>query len=66
MRQIGVTEVTYYRWRREYGGTKTDRLRRLEKLEKGNQRLRHAASDLALDELVLAEVVRGTGGPVCS
>ena len=71
IRQIGVTEVTYYRWRREYGGMKTDQLRRLKELEiageaelrQGNQRLRRAVSDLTLDKLILAEAVRGTEGP---
>ena len=62
IRQIGVTEVTYYRWRREYGGMKTDQLRRLKELEKENQRLRRAVSDLTLDKLILAEAVRGTVG----
>ena len=60
VRQIGVTEVTYYRWRREYGGMKTDQLRRLKELEKENQRLRRAVSDLTLDKLILAEAARGS------
>ena len=59
IRQIGVSEVTYYRWRREYGGMKTDQLRRLKELEKENQRLRRAVSDLTLDKLILAEAARG-------
>ena len=59
IRQIGVTEVTYYRWRREYGGMKSDQLRRLKELEKENQRLRRAVSDLTLDKLILAEAARG-------
>ena len=59
IRQIGVTEVTYYRWRREYGGMKTDQLRRLKELEKENARLRRAVSDLTLDKLILAEAARG-------
>ena len=63
VRQIGVTEVTYYRWRREYGGMKTDQLRRLKELEKESQRLRRAVSDLTLDKLILAEAARGTEGP---
>ena len=62
VRQIGVTEVTYYRWRREYGGMKTNQLRRLKELEKENQRLRRAVSDLTLDKLILAEAARGTVG----
>ena len=59
IRQIGVTEVTYYRWRREYGGMKTDQLKRLKELEKENQRLRRAVSDLTLDKLILAEAAQG-------
>jgi transposase-like protein len=59
IRQIGVTEVTYYRWRREYGGMKTDQLKRLKELEKENERLRRAVSDLTLDKLILAEAARG-------
>ncbi len=59
IRQIGVTEVTYYRWRREYGGMKTDQLRRLKELEKENQRLRRAVSDLTLDKVILTEAARG-------
>ena len=59
IRQIGVTEVTYYRWRCEYGGMKTDQFRRLKELEKENQRLRRAVSDLTLDKLILAEAARG-------
>ena len=59
VRQIGVTEVTYYRWRREDGGMKTDQLKRLKELEKENQRLRRAVSDLTLDKLILAEAARG-------
>ncbi len=59
IRQIGVTEVTYYRWRREYGGMKTDQLKRLKELEKENQRLRRAISDLTLDKVILTEAARG-------
>ena len=59
IRQIGVTEVTFYRWRREYGGMKTDQLKRLKELEKENERLRRAVSDLTLDKLFLAEAARG-------
>ncbi len=57
--QIGVSEVTYYRWRKEYGGMKADQLKRLKDLEKENERLRRAVSDLTLDELILAEAARG-------
>ena len=59
VRQIGVTEVTYYRWRKEYGGLKTDQLKRLKELQKENERLRRAVSDLTLDKLILAEAARG-------
>ena len=54
VRSIGVTEQTYYRWRREYGGMGVDQARRLRELEKENQRLRRAVSDLTLDKLILA------------
>ena len=58
-RRIGVSEQTYYRWRKEYGGLKTDQARRMKDLEKGNQRLRRAISDLTLDKLILQEAARG-------
>ena len=56
---IGVTEQTYYRWRREYGGMKVDQARRLKELERENQRLRRAVSDLTLDKVILTEAARG-------
>jgi transposase-like protein len=59
VRTIGVTEVTYYRWRQEYGGLKTDQIRRMKELELENQRLRKAVADLTLDKLILAEAARG-------
>ena len=59
MRQIGVTEVTYYRWRQEYGGLKLDQVKRLKELEHENSRLRKAVSDLTLDKLILQEAARG-------
>jgi transposase-like protein len=59
VRSIGVTEVTYYRWRREYGGLKTDQVKRLKDLETENGRLRKAISDLTLDKLILQEAARG-------
>ena len=58
-RRIGVSEQTYYRWRKEYGGLKTDQARRMKDLEKENQRLRRAISDLTLDKLILQEAARG-------
>ena len=58
-RRIGVTEQTYYRWRREYGGLQTDPARRMKELEKENARLRRAVSDLTLDKLILQEAAKG-------
>ena len=59
IRSIGVTEVTYYRWRNEYGGLKSDQLKRLKDLETENARLRKAISDLTLDKQILQEAARG-------
>lgn len=59
IRQIGVTEVTYYRWRKEYGGLKTGQVRRIKELERENLRLRKAVSDLTLDKLILQEASKG-------
>ena len=59
IRQIGVTEVTYYRWRQEFGGLQSDQVRRLKELEAENTRLRRAISDLTLDKLILQEAARG-------
>jgi putative transposase len=59
VRTIGVTEFTYYRWRKEYGGLKGDQVKRLKELETENARLRRAVSDLTLDKLILAEAARG-------
>ena len=59
IRSIGVTEVTYYRWRSEYGGLKGDQVKRLKELEAENARLRRAVSDLTLDKMILAEAARG-------
>ncbi len=58
-RRIAVSEQTYYRWRKEYGGLKTDQARRMKDLEKENLRLRRAISDLTLDKLILQEAARG-------
>jgi len=71
IRTIGVTEVTYYRWRQEYGGLKSDQIKRMKELETENQRLRKAIADLTLDKLIL-EAARGNfcapraGAPVWS
>ena len=59
VRQIGVTQNTYYRWRKEYGGMSRDQLKRLKALEAENQRLRRAVSDLTLDKMILAEAAGG-------
>ena len=59
IRQIGVSEVTYYRWRQEYGGLKTDQVKRLKELERENERLKKAVSELTLDKLILKEALSG-------
>jgi len=59
IRSIGVTEVTYYRWRSEYGGLKGNQVKRLKELEAENTRLRRAVSDLTLEKLVLKEAASG-------
>ena len=58
-RSLGISEQSYYRWRREYGGLKVSQAKRMKDLEKENQRLRKAVSDLTLDALILKEVVEG-------
>jgi len=63
VRSIGVTEVTYYRWRSEYGGLKGDQVKRLKELEAENNRLRRAVSDLTIEKLILKEAAGGTAGP---
>ena len=59
VRQISVTEQTYYRWRKQYGGMSRGQLKRLKELEKENLRLRRAVSDLTLDKLILTEAAQG-------
>jgi len=58
-RKIGVTEQTYYRWRREYGGMGVEQARRLRELEKENTRLKRLVADLSLDNAILKEAARG-------
>ncbi len=58
-RKIGVTEQTYYRWRREYGGMRIEQARRLKELEKENTRLKRLVADLSLDNAILKEASRG-------
>lgn len=59
VRQIGVTEFTYYRWRKEFGGLRTSQVKRIKDLEQENARLRKAVSDLTLDKLILQETAKG-------
>ncbi len=59
IRLIGVSEQTYYRWRKQYGGMGTDQLKELRRLQKENEWLRRAVSDLTLDKLILTEASRG-------
>jgi putative transposase len=59
IRQIGVTEQTYSRWKKKYGGMGTEQLKELKRLQKENERLRRAVSDLTLDKLILKEVATG-------
>ena len=58
-RELGITEQTYYRWRREYGGMKVSQARRLKELEHENGRLKRAVADLTLDKLILEEAAEG-------
>jgi Transposase. len=58
-RKIAVTEQTYYRWRKEYGGMGTEQLKRLKELEKENVRLKRVVADLSLEKAILAEAARG-------
>ena len=58
-RELGITEQTYYRWRREYGGMKVSQARRLKELERENGRLKRAVADLTLDKLILEEAAEG-------
>ena len=58
-RKIGVTEQTYYRWRREYGGMRVEQAKRLRELEKENTRLKRLVADLSLDNAILKEAARG-------
>jgi transposase-like protein len=58
-RQLAITDATYYRWRKEYGGLRVDQARRLKELEQENSRLKKAVADLTLDNQILKEVSRG-------
>ena len=59
IRSIGVSEQTYYRWRKQYGGMGTDQVKELKRLQKENDHLRRAVSDLTLEKLILREAARG-------
>jgi transposase-like protein len=59
VKAIGIHEITYYRWRKEFGGMKVSQAKRLKELEKENSRLRKALSDLSLDKVILQEAARG-------
>ncbi|HBX43863.1 MAG TPA: hypothetical protein DEH27_08830 [Deltaproteobacteria bacterium] len=59
IKTLGITDVTYYRWRQEYGGMSVPQAKRLKELEKENERLRKAVSDLTLDKMILKEAAKG-------
>jgi len=59
IREVSITEQTYYRWRKHYGGMGTNQLKELKRLQRENERLRKAVSDLTLDKLILAEAAKG-------
>jgi transposase-like protein len=58
-RKIGITEQTYYRWRKEYGGMRVEQARRLKELEKENTRLKKLVADISLDNAILKEAAKG-------
>jgi putative transposase len=58
-RKIGISDVTYYRWRKEYGGLRIDQAHRLKELEQENYRLKRLVADLSLDNAILKEAARG-------
>ena len=60
-RKLGVTEQTYYRWRKEYGGMRVAQAKRLQELEKENTRLKKLVADVSLDNAILKEAARGAG-----
>jgi transposase-like protein len=59
LKKIGISDVTYYRWRKEYGGMRVDQARRLKELEQENSRLKKLVADLSLDNAILKEASRG-------
>jgi len=58
-RALGISDQTYYRWRKEYGGMRTEQARRLKELEQENARLKRLVADLSLDNAILKEAMRG-------
>lgn len=58
-REVGITEQTYYRWRKEYGGMQSSQAKRMKELEKENSRLKKAVAELTLDKLILKEAAEG-------
>lgn len=59
LRQLGISDATYYKWRKEYGGLRLDQAKRLKELEQENSRLRKVVSDLSIDNAILKEAARG-------
>lgn len=59
MRQLGISDATYYKWRKEYGGLRVDQAKRLKELEHENSQLRKVVSDLSIDNAILKEAARG-------
>ena len=59
MRQLGISDATYYKWRKEYGGLQVDQAKRYRQLEQENQRLRKVVADLTIDNSILKEAARG-------
>lgn len=59
LRQLGISDATYYKWRKEYGGLRIDQVKRLKQLEEENSRLRKVVADLSIDNAILKEVSKG-------
>jgi transposase-like protein len=59
VRQLGVSDATYYKWRKEYGGLRVDQAKRFKELEAENQRLRKVVAELSIDNSILKEAARG-------
>jgi putative transposase len=59
VRQLGISDATYYKWRKEYGGLRVDQAKRYKELEQENQKLRKVVADLSIDNAVLKEAVQG-------